>query len=279
MADRSSGRYTLRTLAFEIAMIAAAAVFAFPLYVLVVLAFKSPTDWLATPLSLPLDPYFGNFDAAWGRGRLDEAIMASVTVVVASLTVLVAIGSAAAYFIARCGERLGTALYFFFLAGLILPFQLALIPLYQLMRDLALLGSPVSLVLFYAGVNLPLTIFLYAGFIRTIPRAYEEAARIDGASDFQIFGLVVLPMLRPVTGTVLIINGVFIWNDFMTPLLYLSGSRWATVPVRIYSFVDQYVTEWGIVFASLLIGISPIVAVFLLLQRHMIKGFASGVKG
>lgn len=279
MAEAGAGRYTLRTLALEVGMIAMAALFAFPLYVLVVLAFKSPTEWLTSPLTLPLDPYFGNFEAAWGRGRIGEAILASVTVMVASLTVLVAIGSCAAYFIARCGERLGTALYFFFLAGLILPFQLALIPLYQLMRDLSLLGSPVSLVLFYAGVNLPLTIFLYAGFIRALPRAYEEAARIDGANDFQVFAFVVLPMLRPVTGTVLIINGVFIWNDFMTPLLYLSGSSWATVPVRIYSFVDQYVTEWGVVFASLLIGILPIVIVFVLLQRHMIKGFASGVKG
>lgn len=279
MAEGGRQRYTARTLALEIAMIAAAAVFAFPLYVLIVLAFKSPTEWLASPLSLPLDPYLGNFAAAWERGRIGEAILASATVMVASLTVLVAVGACAAYFIARCGARLSAALYYFFLAGLVLPFQLALIPLYQLMRDLALLGSPVSLILFYAGVNLPLTIFLYAGFIRTLPRAYEEAARIDGANDFQVFGLVVLPMLRPVTGTVLIINGVFIWNDFMTPLLYLSGSRWATVPVRIYSFVDQYVTEWGVVFASLLIGILPIVFIFLLLQRHMIKGFASGIKG
>jgi raffinose/stachyose/melibiose transport system permease protein len=126
---------------------------------------------------------------------------------------------------------------------------------------------------------LPLTIFLYAGYIRTIPLAYEESARIDGASDFQVFTLVLFPMLRPVTGTVLIIAGVFMWNDFMIPLLYLSGSNWATIPVRIYSFVDTYVTEWGNVFASLLIGIAPVVVMFLLLQRHMIKGFASGVKG
>src|SRR5690554_6470363 len=147
MAETGSRRYTLRTLALEVVMISVAAIFTFPLYVLIVLAFKSPTEWLTTPLSLPLDPYFGNFEAAWGRGRIGGAILASITVLCGSLTVLVMIGSTAAYFIARCGEKLGGALYFFFLAGLVLPFQLALIPLYQLMRDLSLLGSPVSLIL------------------------------------------------------------------------------------------------------------------------------------
>jgi raffinose/stachyose/melibiose transport system permease protein len=192
---------------------------------------------------------------------------------------LVVVGSAAAYFIARAAPRITWPIYMLYLGGMTLPFQLALIPLYALMRDVSLLGTPYSVILFNAGINLPLTIFLYAGYIRTIPLAYEESARIDGASDFQVFTLVLFPMLRPVTGTVLIIAGVFMWNDFMIPLLYLSGSNWATIPVRIYSFVDTYVTEWGNVFASLLIGIAPVVVMFLLLQRHMIKGFASGVKG
>jgi raffinose/stachyose/melibiose transport system permease protein len=272
-------RYTLGTLLLEFGMIGLAAVFAFPIYIIIVLAFKSQEEWREAPLSPPDEPYLGNFTAAWNDAYLGSALFSSLTVVVFSLLILVAIGSIAAYFIARCAPRLGYGLYIFFLAGMILPFQLALIPLYQQMRDIGLLGSPFSLVLFYSGVQLPFTIFLYAGFIRTIPLAYEESATIDGASQFTTFVYIILPLLRPITGTVLILNGVHIWNDFMTPLLYLSGSDWATVPVAIYSFVDQYVTQWGIVFAALLVGIAPVLAIFLLLQRTMIRGFASGVKG
>ena len=272
-------RYGVGTFALEIGMIAVACVFAFPIYVLVVLAFKPRTEWAISPLSLPREMYWGNFQEAWAKAYLGDALTSSVVILVASLLLLVIAGSLGGYFLARCLPRIGNALYFLFLAGMILPFQLALIPLYQNMRDLHLLGSPISLIIFHGGIHLPLAIFLYTGFMRTIPRAYEEAAKIDGASDFQVFALIVFPLLRPVTGTVLILCGVFTWNDFMTALLYLSGSDWATVPVTIYSFVDQYVTEWGIVFASLLIGIGPILLVFLLLQRHMIKGFASGVKG
>jgi ABC-type glycerol-3-phosphate transport system permease component len=111
-----------------------------------------------------------------------------------------------------------------FLLGIILPFQLALIPLYQLMRDLQLLGTYTSLIIFYTGHQLPFTVFLYTGFLRALPRGYEEAALIDGASQFQAFRKIVFPLLRPVTGTVIILNAIFVWNDFLTPLLYVGGT-------------------------------------------------------
>jgi len=272
-------KYRPGTFVLELLMIAFAALYTFPLYVCITLAFKPEEVWRESPLSLPFPPYLGNFGDAWVDAKLGSAIFASIVIVTCSLLLLIVVGSLAAYFIARAAPRVTWPIYMLYLAGMTLPFQLALIPLYTTMRDVHLLGSPVSVILFNAGINLPLTIFLYSGFIRSIPRDYEEAAQIDGANQFMVFTQVVFPMLRPVTGTVLIITGVFMWNDFMIPLLFLSGSDWATIPVRIYSFVDIYVTEWSIVFASLLIGIAPIVVVFLLLQRHMIKGFVSGVKG
>jgi raffinose/stachyose/melibiose transport system permease protein len=263
----------------ELVMVAAAAVFAFPIYVLIVLTFKPESEWSVHPLRLPQGLYTENLRQAWLQADLGSAILSSAMVLAGSLLALLLVGSIAAYFIARTAPRIGNALYFFFLAGLVLPFQLALIPLYQLMRDLKLIGTPLSLILFYSGIQLPLTIFLYAGFIRTVSTSYDEAARLDGASDLQVFRYVIFPLLRPVTGTVLILNGVFIWNDFLTPLLYLSGSPWATVPVAVYSFVDQYVSQWGLIFAGLVIGIAPILAAFALLQRQMMRGFASGLKG
>jgi len=254
-------------------------VFAFPLYVLVTLALKSQSEWAQNPLSLPTSLYLGNIRGAWVQANLASAMTSSILVVVASIVVLVGVGSLAAYWIARRADRLGYGVYILFIAGMILPFQLALIPLYQLMRDAGLLGSPLSLILFYPGLKLPLTIFLYAGYIRSLPRSYEEAATIDGANQLQTFFYVVLPMLRPITGTVIILNAVFIWNDFLTPLLYLSGSTWATLPVAIYSFAGQESGDLGLVFGGLLAAMVPVFIAFAFLQKHMMKGFSGGLKG
>jgi raffinose/stachyose/melibiose transport system permease protein len=262
----------------ELVMLAVAAIFIFPIYLLVVIAFKERSVWAKSPMSIPLEPHLGNFVRAWAEAYLGDALVSSIVVVIGSLFVLVLVGAFGAYFLARCRPAIGYVLYVFFLLAMVLPFQLGLLPLYQLMRDLGLLGTPLSLMIFYCGYQLPFTIFLYTGYIRALPRAYEEAATIDGATSFQTFVHVIFPMIRPVTGTVIILNCVFIWNDFMTPLLYLQGSSWATIPVAVAAFVDQEITDWGIVFAALLIGIAPVMILFAILQKRMMEGFAGGLK-
>ncbi|MBN9035659.1 MAG: carbohydrate ABC transporter permease [Rhizobiales bacterium] len=274
----AKGRYTAGTFAVEVAATVAAICFIFPVYLLVTIALKERSTWSRNPMSPPFNPYFGNFKQAWHEAYLGDALISSIVVVTLSLVILVTVGAFAAYFLARCKPRLGYTLYVFFLLAMVLPFQLGLLPLYQMMRDLGLLGTPFSLVIFYCGYQLPFTVFLYTGYIRALPRAYDEAAKIDGATDMQTFLHVIFPMIRPVTGTVIILNCVFVWNDFMTPLLYLQGSRWATVPVAVAAFVDQEITDWGIVFAALVIGIAPVMALFAVLQRHMMEGFAGGLK-
>jgi len=271
--------FALRAALLETGMLLTGVVFAFPLYLLLTLALKPQSSWASDPLGLPTQLFFGNVTAAWTQAHLASAMLTSALVVVASTVILVVLGALAAYWIARRVGRLSYGVYLFFIAGMILPFQLALIPLYSTMRELGLLGSPASLILFYPGLKLPLTIFLYAGFIRSLSRSYEEAASMDGANQWQVFWHVVLPMMRPITGTVVILNGVFIWNDFLTPLLYLSGSRWATLPVVIYTFVGQESGDMGLVFGGLLVAMTPVLIAFFVLQRHMIKGFAGGLKG
>ena len=274
----ANSRYTPRTFALEVAMVLGSICFIFPIYLLVAISFKERQAWSRQPMSLPLDPYLGNFKRAWSEAYLGDALIASIVVVVGSLIILTAVGALAAYFLARCKPRLGYVLYVLFLLAMLLPFQLGLLPLYQMMNTMHLLGKPYSLILFYCGYQLPFTIFLYTGYIRALPESYEQAAKIDGANEFQIFRHIIFPMLRPVTGTVLILNCVFIWNDFMTPLLYLQGSSWATVPVAVAAFVDQEITDWGIVFAALLIGMAPVLLLFTILQRRMMEGFAGGLK-
>jgi raffinose/stachyose/melibiose transport system permease protein len=275
----SRHRYGLANLLTELAMICATLVIVFPVYVLVSLSLKSRGEVTKAPLSLPSSFLISNYEHAWSEASLGPAIVSSTIITATSGLLLVLLGSLASFTLARRATRLSYATYLLFLLGLVLPFQLALIPLYQTVRDLHLIGTYWSMIGFYTGLQLPFTIFLYTGFLRSIPRDYEQAAAIDGASQLEAFAQVVFPLLRPVTGTVVILNAIFTWNDFLTPLLYLSGSDRRTIPVAVNSFVGQYVTQWQLVFAGLVIAIAPILIVYFLLQRTIIKGFASGLKG
>ena len=259
-------------------MIVVAAVFFVPVWVLLSTSFKRSNDPSGS-LQPPTDFTFVNYTDAWTQGNLGNALGNSATVTLCSVVLIIALSSLAAFPLARITRAWSRLAYAGFLIGLLLPFQLALIPLYTTMRDLGLLGTVWALVLFYVGLQMPFSIFLYTGFLRALPIEYEEAAAIDGANLWRTFWRVLFPLLRPVTGTVAILNVLAIWNDFLTPLLYLSGSGQQTVPVALFTFVGQYVSQWNLVFAGLIISIAPILAVYFLLQRTIIQGFASGLKG
>jgi raffinose/stachyose/melibiose transport system permease protein len=272
-------RYGYRTFGLELAMIAVALLFLFPLYVLVNLSLKTPAEINQAALGLPHTLQTSNYSKAWSGATLGAALINSTIITVLSLVCLIVLGSLAAYYLARTRTRLSYGMYILFLLGILLPFQLALVPLYRFMKDTGLLGSYTSMVLFYTGLQIPFTIFLYTGFLRALPREYGEAALVDGATHWQSFTRVTFPLLRPITGTVVILNAVFIWNDFLTPLIYLGGTPNETLPVVVYEFVGQYVSNWGYIFAAVVVASLPILIAFLLLQRFVIRGFASGLKG
>ena len=271
-------RYGLRTFGLEMAMVAVAVVVGFPVYVLVNLAIRAPSD-THSPIRPTTAPTLDNFTAAWQQGRLGGALVNSVMVTAASVVIVLAVSSLAAYPLARATARWSRGMFLLIMLGLLLPFQLAALPLYQTMRDLGLLGTAWALILFYSGLQVPFTTFLYLGFLRALPRDFEDAALIDGGTPLEVFRLVVFPMLKPITVTALVLNAVAIWNDFFTPLLYLSGSTQQTMPVAIAGFVGQYVSDWNLIFAALVISILPILAVYFALQRSIINGFAGGLRG
>jgi raffinose/stachyose/melibiose transport system permease protein len=271
-------RYRWRMIGLESAMIAVAMVVGFPVYVLVNLAVRPVSD-TSSPISPTTSPTLSNFVDAWDKGGLGGALVNSVIVTVVSVAIVLAISSLAAYPLARVTARWSRGMFLLILLGLMLPFQLAALPLYQTMRDLGLLGSVWGLVLFYSGLQVPFTTFLFVGFLRSLPPDFEDAALIDGSTPWQAFRHVVFPMLKPITVTALVLNAISIWNDFFTPLLYLSGSDQQTMPVALAGFVGQYVTDWNLIFAALVISIVPILVVYFALQRSIINGFAGGLKG
>ena len=276
---RPRRRFTLRRMGAELGMVVLALAFIFPFYVFFTVSMKTGAEVAADPLGLPSGLHLENYSTAWDRGDLGTAYQSSIVVAVLSVGLLVLLGSMAAYTLARRLSRLSTGLYLLFLLGLMIPLQLGMVPLYQLMNDADLLGTWTAVILFEAGHQLPFTVFLYAGFIRVLPVEYEEAARIDGAGPLTTFRRIVFPLLRPITASVVILTGITTWNDFLTPLLYVGGSSQETLPVAIYSFRGEFATDWGVLFAGMAIAIIPLLIVYFLLQRWFMVGFASGVKG
>lgn len=274
-------RYTWRTGILELAMIAAAVVFLIPVYILGNLSIRGPSEGAASALMPTQHPTWNNFAVAWNAGGLDRAMFTTGYIVACSVLLLVVFGALASYPLARMTSQLSRWVYMLFMVGLLLPYQMIFVPLYQSFSAIHLLGprAPLALIIFYAGHHLPFTIFLFTSFLRAVPRDYDDAASIDGATRLQTFVYVLFPLLAPIAGTVVILDTIVIWNDLMTPLLYLSGGRSLTLPVAIYSFVGEYAADWPTIFAGLIISMVPVLAAYLFLQNRIMQGFAAGIKG
>ncbi len=247
-----------------------------PLIVLLSVALKSPTDLLNNPLGWPTRFVWSNFADAWNNAALGQAFFNSVLITGVTLVGLILFGAMAAYPLARFTGPWSQRIYLYFVAGLIVPIQLGLFPLYKEMHDLQLINTYHGAILLYIAVNLPFVIFLYTGFIKTVPRELEEAALLDGADPIRTFWLIVFPLLRPVTATVAITSALSTWNDFFIPLIFLQRDGMQTLPLAIYNFVGQYNNNWSLIFASVIISSLPLIVIFLVLQRYFIKGIAAG---
>ena len=275
-------RYKRSTLLRELALILVAVVFCLPFYMLIAIALETTSQTYKTPLSFPWPPRFGNFPDAWstgGDGGLGRALESTAIITLSSVVALIVLGSLCAYTIARRKGHLSDLVYILFVLGYILPFQLAIIPLFVAMRHLGLIGNYAGMIVLNTGLLMPLTVFLYTGFIRALPRDYEEAARVDGAGILRTYARVVFPLLRPITGTVAVLIGISVWNEFFTALIFLAGSHYQTLPVAVYTFANGEVARWNLIFAGVAIAIAPILVFYLFAQRQLIRGFSGGVKG
>jgi raffinose/stachyose/melibiose transport system permease protein len=266
----------------ELALILVAIVFCLPFYLLIAVALETTAQTYKTPLSFPSPPHFANFADAWstgGEGGLGRALASSAIITVSSVIALIVLGSLCAYTIARRKGHLSNVVYILFVLGYILPFQLAIIPIFVAMRHLGLIGNYAGMIVLNTGLLMPLTVFLYTGFIRALPRDYEEAARVDGAGILRTYARVVFPLLLPITGTVAVLIGISVWNEFFTALIFLAGSHYQTLPVAVYTFANGEVARWNLIFAGVAIAIAPILVFYLFAQRQLIRGFSGGVKG
>lgn len=276
-------RYTKLTAAREVLIWVITIIGLLPFYFLIATAFKSDQEALTTSAIAP--PQSLDFTAfiqvltTGGRNSIPMAILNSAIITGGAILGLVLFGSVAAYVITRRTRTWTNLTFYLVLIAIILPAQLGTVPLYIGARTVGLTGNAIGMILLWIGILLPLSVFLYASFFRGLTTEYEEAAVIDGASPTQAFFRVVLPLMAPATGTVAILAGLIVWNDFFNSLIFLGGSTTQTLPVAMYTYVGGLVSAWNKIFAVVIISMIPILAFYMFAQKKFIQGFAGGLKG
>jgi len=251
-----------------------------PFYILITTALKARGDF-SSKWVFPEELAFENFAEAWETANLSNALSNTAIITFVSALLLIVFGSMAAYPLARRQTKLNKFVFMLFIAVMVIPPLTALVPLYKLVVDLGMMNTLEIAILNNVASFLPLTIFLYSGFIRsTIPKELEEAAKIDGATTLGIFFRIVFPLLKPVTASILIISCVFIWNDYQFAIFFLQAEEVKTITVALAGFFGENANRMNLVAAAAIMAVLPMVLLFLLLQKHFVKGLASGsVKG
>jgi len=261
-------------------LVALSIVWLYPLMLIVFTAFRSVQEIAMAPFSLPSTWAWTNFVEAWHSAHFCT-VFANSTLITATTTALLALlAPMAAYPLSRYPTKLNSAVYLLFVSLIMIPFQLAMIPLYRLIKALGLVNHRASIVFVDLALLLPFSIFLITGFIRTVPKEIDESGFMDGAGDFRIFFALVYPLLKPAIATLVVLNALGVWNDFLPSLLFLQSSELRTIPLSLFVFQGQYNVNWGPLFAAVTLAMLPMIFVYLFLQRWIIKGMAAGaVKG
>lgn len=261
-------------------LLVCASVMVIPLWLLVVNAFKTEQDIRTSPFNLPLtrltleplrnalaDP---DFDVLRAYG-----ITLLFVVLVNALSL--AVSAPVSFVIARGTTRWHTALLLLFVAGTFVPSQVLLIPVVYVLKYLGLMGTITGFVLFETALTLPVSVFLYSAYIRTIPKELDQAAAVDGIGRLRTFQLIILPLMRPIVATAVILHSLSVWNDFANPQIILGpGSGLYTVTTGVYAAVGKYSTNYAVVFPNLLLAVAPALAFFAIMQRHIISGLTTG---
>ncbi len=257
-----------------------ALVFLYPVVLMVLTAFKTTPEIFRDPFGLPEQFSLKTFRNVWERANFGIYLRNSVLITGASAVLLLATAAPAAYALSRYTFRLRGVLFIFFLAGIMIPIRLGILPLYLLMRDLGLIDTPFALIFTYTASGMPMAVFLLSVFFRNLPRELEDAARIDGCTEWQTFFRIMLPLVRPGLAAVVIVNVVPWWNDFFFPLLLLTSNTWKTIPLGMQIFFGQHLIDWSLVFSGMVLASLPLLIVYLVMSRQFIEGLTAGaVKG
>jgi raffinose/stachyose/melibiose transport system permease protein len=275
-AAAAPGRRVRRLRPGEILLVVAALVFIAPFLFTFLASFRTAADIAANPLGIPRHFTLANYATSIQEIHYFTSALNAVGLTIASCVAISVIGSLAAYPLARITSHLSTAVYRLFVLGLTIPIFVILGPLYLLLRNMHLLNSRIGLTIIYTALYLPIAVFFYTSFVRQIPLELEEAAAIDGCGTLRTFFRIVLPLMRPITGTLFTFVSLQVWNNLVIPLVFLQDPGKSTVMANAYSFADPHTLQPTQLFPAALLGVLPLFVLFMIFQRQVVSGMTAG---
>lgn len=250
-----------------------------PFYILITVSLKNQTD-LSTRWALPNYFNLDNFASAWQNANLARAFFNDLIITGLVILLLIIVGSLSSYPLARYRSKLNKTMYMVFISAMVIPPLSILVPLYKFYAGIGAMDTYWGIILLHLTFQLPITIFLYTGFISTLPRELDEAALIDGCTRFSVFFKILFPLLKPITATVIIMTGINVWNDYQFSIFFLQQTDMKTITVALSSFFGSTTNHISWVAAGSLLGSLPMIAVYLFLQKYFVSGLSAGaVKG
>lgn len=255
----------------------------YPIFSIVANSFKRLPDFFRSPIELPRRLYFGNYVVAFDKLHYFRSLLNTSIILVFSMLVLILAGSMAAFIIARRPGRWSHLVYLFFVFGIVLPTFTMLVPQIKLIGDLGLKNNYISLILLYGAMGMPMSLFLYTGFFGSIPRELEEAAKMDGSGLFQTYLRIFMPLAAATTTTLVMLQSIGIWNDFVLPDLIMTQPEYKTLMPALNGFYGRMLgqgTRWDYIYAAIVLCILPMIFIFFMANRYLIRGVVEGaIKG
>ncbi|MDT3428659.1 raffinose/stachyose/melibiose transport system permease protein [Paenibacillus forsythiae] len=273
--------YKSKTFIIEILAILLAVIFLAPFYLVLTNSVKTLKEILLDAASFPQLFHWSNYSDVWKMIDFPQAFWNSLQISALSVVFIVLFSSMAAYQIVRRPTKFNSFVFLLLVSAMIIPFQSLMLQLVRVTSLLELRGELYGIVACYLGFGMPLSVFLFHGFIKTVPLELEEAARVDGSNPYGVFFRIVFPLLMPIMVTVVILNTLWIWNDYLLPVLIIGGNKdLTTLPLAVTKFFGQYTKKWDLALAGLVMAITPILLFFLILQKYIVEGVTAGsVKG
>lgn len=251
-----------------------------PLLLMVMNSFKTESDYARNPLGWPSSWNLGNYARAWEVANLGTYFWNTIIVTGVSVIATVFLGALASYFLSRFQYKLRGITYGIFILGMLIPIHATLIPIFIVMQRIGLLDTHMALILPYTAFNLSLTIFILVGFMKSFPKDIEESAIMDGGGVYRIFWSIILPMTRPAIATVVILNFIYNWNEYLFALVLISSTALKTLPLGLASFVGIETASYTLQMAALTMALIPTLIFYLSLQKQLVNGMTAGaVKG
>lgn len=266
----------------ELLLLITALFFLSPIYIIIVNSFKNRQELYENVLALPKEFSFQYYIEAMEKMNFLNALANSLYITILSVLIIVVLSSMTAWMLARTDNKLSKIIFMIFIATMLIPFQTLMMPLMQFMSTITntlhipMINTREGLIFMHIGFSSSISVFLYHGFVKSIPITLEEAATIDGASKFGVFWRIIFPILKPITVTVMNLNVINIWNDYLLPSLTLTDKGLRTIPLSTFYFFGEFTIQWNLAMAGLMLTIIPVVIFYVLAQKHIIKGIGEG---